>query len=129
MINHQPQLQTLATSDPDWPSFATSLPQALLSTETPLPNQVAEDTAKLLCNQRPELAAFLNSPPPANKQTLNIIPIMLTAGALLFLLRTHISFQRTEDGKISFSIVHPGMDNELVTKIVETLRDWASKSK
>jgi len=125
MTPNHPQLQTLATSDPAWHSFAATLPPAFLTAETP--NPLAEDTANLLRTKHPELAAYLDSPPPSQMQTLDIIPTMLTAGAVLFLLRSHISFERTESGKISFSIVHPGIGDELITKIVETFKKLVDK--
>ena len=128
MTINQPLLQTIATSDPDWPSFSATLPPALLATQPPIPNQLAKDITDLLRKQRPELTPYLDSPPPSNMQTLNAIPTLLTIGTILFLLRTSITFQRSESGKISFNIAHTGMDNELVTKIVEALKDWLPKS-
>jgi len=129
MTTNQPLLQTLATSDPSWPSFAATLPPALMKAETPAPNQLAEDVANLLRTQHPELTPYLNTPPPANLQTLNAIPVMLTIGAILFLLRTSIDFKLSETGKITFQIQHTAMDNELVTKIVEALKDWLPNNK
>ena len=129
MTINQSNLQTLATSNPHWQSFASTLPPALLTAETPLPSQLAEDTANLLRATHPELIPYLDSPPPSRMQTLNPIPIIFTIGALLFLLRTHISFERSESGKIIFRAEHKGMDNELVIKIIDSLKDWIQKSK
>jgi len=128
MTTKQSHLQTLATSNPDWPTFASTLPPTFLKTESPIPQQLTEDVAALLRTENPELVIYLDNPPPY-MQSLNIIPTMLTVGALLFLLRTHISFERTANGKWSFRIEHTGMSDELVKKIIEDLKEWLPNSK
>ena len=130
MTNHtETLLQTIAVGDREWQSFAAGLPKAFLAADAPLPKRLVDATVELLRGERRELVKYLDAPPPSGAQKLGIIPTVLTFGALLFLLRTHITFERSESGEISFRVEHPGMGDELVVKIVDALKEWVEKVK
>ena len=120
-------LQNLARLDPDYPAFEAQSPKLLNVTE-PLPDGLAADILNLLRIERPELSKWLDMQPPNSPPAKFFTGSAAETGLLvaaLFLLRTHIKVEGT-----NFLFEHKPMDNDLLKKILDTLRDfWGNKFK
>ena len=121
MTANQSILQKLAINDPDWLSFKDELPESFRAVDAQIPLQLVDDIAALLNAERPDLAVLLDgSTQKPNKLQFGLDnETILTVTAAIFLLRSHIKFVRTPDGKFSFSFKHDGKrtQDDLVMKI------------
>ncbi len=116
-------LQTLATADPD---FATFAQQHTILGEHRLPEDATAELSRELLGvlrEAPEQAeridALVRAPNPARFEGgLVTVPVLVAA---TFLLRTHIRFKRRADGKWEFQIEHKPADSKLLTQLLKKL--------
>ena len=132
-MTNQEIIELLATRDPKWQSFYSELPVSLQTITTQIPKQLVDDVVTLLNAKRPELSVYISRLKQEPLQTFdkgktgNQIKTILTIGAILFLLQTHILIERPIDGGFQIKIEHHAMGDELVEKIVESINDWLPK--
>lgn len=121
-------LQTLARLDPDFPNFAAALPPEVARMEAALPPALSEDVLALLRAERPELAPWLDAqsgaPAPADHLGVGLLGAAGILTPMLFLLRAHIQLTRTPDGKWDFQFEHKPADNDLLQKVLDTLKGF-----
>lgn len=120
-------LKTLVASDPDYATFAKQHPElSHLTLPKTTELDLARDTLTLL-EQLPDRSTPLQRLKSADTRQaydagIASIPILLAAA---FLLRTHLHFKRSRDGKWEFTLEHKPADTALVkqllTKIAQLL--------
>lgn len=98
---------------------------ALLPEEAALPERLAADVLRYL-SQDPETAEAVDYYTRSQEETRAFgAELILTAGAVLscamFLLRSHIKFEKDKEGKTVFKFEHKPADNDLLVKIVDAL--------
>lgn len=115
-------LHTLAAADPDYRALAQQLaPLALLSLPREEQASIAQATLEVLGEDRqwsPAIIALLNHPPPQGFDT-----DLLRAGllvAVVFLLRTHIRFER-KARRLAVTIEHKPTDSRVLTALLRKL--------
>lgn len=98
---------------------------ALLPEEAALPVGLAADVVRYL-SQDPETAEAVACCSHNLEETRAFgAELIVTAGAVLgsvmFLLGSHVRFEKDKEGKTSFKFEHKPAENELLLKIVEAL--------
>ena len=98
---------------------------ALLPAEVELPEGLAADVVSYL-SQDPETAEAVAYYSHNEEETRAFgAELILTAGAVLtcamFLLGSHIKFEKDKEGKTVFKFEHKPAENDLLLKIVEAL--------
>lgn len=122
-------LKALARYDPDYRCFAAALPPEIAQMEAELPASLLEDALSFLRAERPELAAWLDAQkdsPPAGAFMAEPLAVVGTMTAVLFLLRSHITIERTPDKKWRFLFDHPAEESELLQKVFDKLMEFVS---
>jgi hypothetical protein len=129
MTSPEQTLQFLAGLDPDYLAFVDDCSLESVLSNTPYSDSLVEDVLSLLRDERPDLSVWLDTQPgfpmttPQIEQTFAVDPIT-TAGvlaAIVFLLRTHIKYERTKNGKWSFRIEHKPAEDGLLKRVLDSL--------
>lgn len=99
--------------------------EALLPEEAALPEGLAADVLRYL-SQDPETAEAVDYYSRSQAETRAFgAELILTAGAVLgsvmFLLGSHIKFEKDKKGKTVFKFEHKPAENDLLLKIVDAL--------
>lgn len=98
---------------------------ALLPRDAALPEGLAAEVLDYL-SRDPETAEAIDWYTRSREETRAFGgELLLTAGAVLtcamFLLRSHIKFEKDKEGKTVFKFEHKPADNDLLVKIVDAL--------
>ena len=117
-------LETLAIHDPDFATFAATIPSEIVN-QTTVSDELAADILSYLQNQQPELTFWLDahSATTANADKFDLDPAAIsTIAAILFLLRSRIKIE----GK-GFIFEHKPLGDVLLERILKTLSSLLSK--
>jgi hypothetical protein len=117
-------LDTLVTASPDYASFESQV--------SGLNDQMLSESDRSALTQ--DLMHYLRSAPEYSSQVETLlettppkrfdggfvsIPVLVS---VVFLLRSHIKIKRHPDGRWEFDYEHTQIDDELLTKLIDTLK-------